>query len=273
MTEAFEKVWHTDLKDLTVGFLGCGKISSALCRGFAGLDADLRPKQIFVSRRSEEKSTALANDFPSLVVVCDDNAEIVRQADVVFIGLLPAVARAELPKLSFQNTKFIISMMAAVKYDETLSLLQVHGDRLVRTVPLPSAARRSGPILCYPANPLAESLLSYLGNPVSCATEQEMQPMISITGHISSFFELMRCSQDFLVGEGIAADAARTYVTSFYHSLAHGALVSEDSLEEMRDEAATPGGLNEQSLAFLTGSPHFALHEESLLAILNRLRK
>ena len=31
---------------------------------------------------------------------------------------------------------------------------------------------------------------------------------------------------------------------------------------EMRDEAATPGGLNEQSLRSLTGSEHFRLAEQ-----------
>lgn len=40
---------------------------------------------------------------------------------------------------------------------------------------------------------------------------------------------------------------------------------------DMRDEAATPGGLNEQSVRFLTSSPHFDLHQQSLHAILQRL--
>ena len=37
------------------------------------------------------------------------------------------------------------------------------------------------------------------------------------------------------------------------------------------EQAATPGGLNEQSLGFLRQSEHFSLQEQSLQAILNRL--
>lgn len=277
MEAAFLEHWHASLHDLTVGFLGCGKISSAVCRGFAGLDPSVRPKLILVSRRSEDKSAALANDFPSLVEVSDDNHDIVRRSDVVFIGLLPAVARAELPQLPFGSNQLVISMMAAVVYDETLSLTRVQSSHLVRTVPLPSAARRSGPILLYPPHPMAEALLRYLGTPTACETEAQMKPMVALTGHISSFFELMRCSQAFLTdqqqGLGIADSTARQFVTSFYSSLAQGAALSEHSLAGMRDEAATPGGLNEQSLAFLQASPHFALHRESLAAILDRLTK
>lgn len=46
----------------------------------------------------------------------------------------------------------------------------------------------------------------------------------------------------------MAPELARTFVTAFYNSLAQGATLSHESLAEMRDEAATPGGLNEQVL-------------------------
>ena len=40
---------------------------------------------------------------------------------------------------------------------------------------------------------------------------------------------------------------------------------------DMRDEAATPGGLNEQSVRYLTDSAHFDLHVDSLTQIVARL--
>eukprot|EP01031_Cornospumella_fuschlensis_P027006 gene27006-32628_t len=261
-----------DLSELSVGFLGCGKISSALCRGFASL-VENRPKKIFVSRRSEDKSSALASSFPDLVIVCDSNEDIVQTCEIIFIGLLPPVARSELPKLPFSDKKLVISMMAAVGYDETKSLINIDESRLVRTVPLPSAARRSGPIVMYPPNADAEQLLYIIGTPVVCTTEAQMKPMISVTGHISSFFELMRSSEEFLTNQDIDSSTARQFVTSFYSSLAAGAFQSHESLADMRDEAATPGGLNEQSVAFLRSSPHFELHKQSLAAILDRLNK
>ena len=135
-----------------------------------------------------------------------------------------------------------------------------------------------------------------------------MKPLVSLTGHISSFFELLRVTQDWAVknGEandrsyglstmytvmvenalsvifsalsdtvyyfsaiGVESDTARSYVSSFYTSLASSTVESKSSFSEMREEAATPGGLNEQSLRGLSGSEHFELAEKVSLSSTN----
>lgn len=247
-----------------LGFLGCGKISSALCRGFAShTDVNQRPLKILVSERSREKSAALAEEFPDLVQVCVDNAQIVSEADVIFIGLLPGVAKELLPTLPFRPEHLVISMMAAVNYNTTLTYLpSIPASRVVRTVPLPSAASRSGPILQFPPHEEAAALLRVIGTPVICISEDQMVPMIAVTGHISSLYELMRSTESFVSSKGVEDDTARTFVKAFYSSLAQGAERSHDTLAELRDEAATPGGLNEQSVKFLRSSPHFDLQTE-----------
>ena len=63
------------------------------------------------------------------------------------------------------------------------------------------------------------------------------------------------------------SSTARAYVSSFYTSLASSTLLSHDSLSEMREEAATPGGLNEQSLKSLTSGEHFNLAEKVIVLI------
>lgn len=244
-----------DLSNYTVGFVGCGKISSALARGYASMPDDTRPKKILVSRRNLEKSTALKQQHPLIVEVIENNSDLVTKADIIFLGILPGVARAELPKLPFRDDQLIISMMAAVDMKDLLVLFPSLSStqNVVRTVPLPSAARRSGPILLYPQHANIESVLKCVGTPVVCLDENQMKPMVSITGHISSFFELMKTTQDFLVESGVDSALARQYVTSFYSSLALGAEISHEGLGEMRDEAATPGGLNEQVIFFFIG--------------------
>ena len=61
-------------------------------------------------------------------------------------------------------------MMAAIDYSETIGL--AHGktpsSNIVRTVPLPSAAKKSGPILMHPPNVNAEEILNNVGTTVSC---------------------------------------------------------------------------------------------------------
>lgn len=214
-----------------LGFLGCGKISSALCRGYAS-HPSTRPSKILVSQRSHDKSQALQRDYPELVEICESNEDLVQRADVVFIGLLPAVANETLPHLPFRHSQLVISMMAAVNYQQTTTLLShLPSERIVRTVPLPSAARRSGPILQYPSHEEAEAVLRVIGTPVICASEEQMLPMIAVTGHISSLYELMRTSESFVESKGVAADTATTFIKAFYSSLTQGAERSHDSLE------------------------------------------
>ena len=58
-------------------------------------------------------------------------------------------------------------------------------------------------------------------------------------------------------------------MSSFYTSLASSTVESKSSFSEMREEAATPGGLNEQSLRGLSGSEHFELAEKVSLSSTN----
>jgi pyrroline-5-carboxylate reductase len=258
-----------DLSQLTLGFVGTGKIGSAVARGFARCSPAPR---IVVSPRSADKAAALLAEFPGIVTIALDNAEVVEKADVIFWGLLPGVAREELPALPFRPEHLIISMMAAIDYAETTSLAGVvPAANVVRTVPLPSAAKRSGPILMYPPHPRAKELLSFVGTCCECRMEDEMKPMISLTGHISAFYELERVSHQFMIANGVGEQAARDFVASFYSSLAQAALSSTDPFDELRDEAATPGGLNEQSVTALVASEHYRLHEQSLGSLLDRL--
>jgi len=260
-----------DLSKHTIGFVGCGKISSAVCRGFLSLKEN-GPTKVLVSRRSEDKSRSLYEQFPAAVEIVDDAAEIVLRSEIVFIGLLPGVARSILPQITFTDDKMVISMMAAIDMNELLTLLGGSCSKLVvRTVPLPSAMRRSGPILMYPPNAAVENVLRCVGTPIVCQTEAEMKPMISLTGHISSFYELMRVTQSWMANRGVQEDTAQQFIASFYSSMASAAELSEHSFAELSEEAATPGGLNEQSLRFLRDSEHYPLAEQSLQAILNRL--
>jgi pyrroline-5-carboxylate reductase len=286
--------------------IGCGKISSALCKGYAGASFPYCPKKILVSRRNEEKSAALAAQYPSLVAIEDDNAQLVEQSDIIFVGLLPGVAREILPTLQF-TSKVVISMMAAVPYEETLSIMRIGRDRLVRTVPLPSSARRCGPILCYPPNPALEEVLRVVGTPIVFDSEDEMKTAICVTGQISPFFELMRVTEDWIIRNGkkhhlagaaslfsmicigVNPDRAHPFIASFYSSLAQGAELSEESFAgrlflhsflividqlctELCHEAATPGGLNEQSISGLRAGTHYTEVEQSLSALLKRLK-
>lgn len=105
-----------DVTDITIGFVGTGKISSAMVRGFCSLPQ--RPKKILISKRNEMKASSLVAEVPEIISIAE-NDDIVRQSDVIFVGLLPSVAREVLPALPWkEGSKFVISMMAAVNFEE-----------------------------------------------------------------------------------------------------------------------------------------------------------
>jgi pyrroline-5-carboxylate reductase len=110
----------------TLGFVGTGKISSAVATGFCTLDSTIRPQKIYVSERSAEKSKALKESFPNIIEVLPCNKEIVRNSDAVFVGLLPEVAREVLPTLPWdEKCKLIVSMMASMDHNEVWRPLSV----------------------------------------------------------------------------------------------------------------------------------------------------
>lgn len=262
-----------DCSNLVIGFLGCGKISNAVARGYAGAPGNRKPKKIIVSPRNQEKAAALKADYPDLVEIAEKNEEVVEGSNVVFIGLVPEVAREVLPAMPFNSEHFVISMMAAVNYDEVVSLTRVDPSKLVKTVPLPGAARRAGPILTVPPNEHGEAILRVVGTPVPCKEEKDMKPLITIAGHISPFYELMNVTQKWVVDQGLPAESARLYISAFYQALSGAAAMSTDSFEDMVEEAATPGGLNEQTTNFLRSTEHYNLHRQSLDTVLDRLTK
>ena len=108
-----------NVADLTIGFVGTGKISAAMARGFCSLPN--KPKQILISKRNEIKANALVSEHPELIAIAE-NDDIVRQSDVVFVGLLPPVAREIMPHLPWteegSRLRLVVSMMAAVNLDE-----------------------------------------------------------------------------------------------------------------------------------------------------------
>ena len=83
------------------------KISTAVARGYAIGTGTSRPSKILVSNRTLAKAEALRDAFPDLVVIVDDNAEIVKQSNVVFIGLLPNVAAEVLNKMPFRDDQTV----------------------------------------------------------------------------------------------------------------------------------------------------------------------
>uniref|UniRef100_M4BH67 Pyrroline-5-carboxylate reductase catalytic N-terminal domain-containing protein n=1 Tax=Hyaloperonospora arabidopsidis (strain Emoy2) TaxID=559515 RepID=M4BH67_HYAAE len=255
--------------DTTLGLLGTGKIGSAVFTGFCNANG-WQPQHVYVSARTKAKAKALVAKFPDRVSISASNQEIVDKSDVIFIGLLPNIARQELPNLSFAG-KNVVSMMATIPYEELLELVKMPTENVVRSVPLPVAAKRAGPILAYPDNAFARDLFDQIGTPVMVVDEAEITKLTGITALISFFYATCDTTQQWCVNNGVGSQASRDFISSFFHALATAGAESSVNFGEMAHEAATPGGLNEQVHLALQSNGGYELVADQLDAIFKRL--
>ena len=109
---------QSQLDATKVGFIGFGTIAAAIATGLA-TQSKIDLESIAVSRRSEEKSRAINESFPSLVTVHDDNQEILDQADLIFLCVLPQQTSEILKTLSFDNSRHtLVSLVVSVLFEE-----------------------------------------------------------------------------------------------------------------------------------------------------------
>ncbi|KAL0589638.1 hypothetical protein ABG067_002187 [Albugo candida] len=258
------------MESLVFGLIGTGKIGSAVINGFCSENGK-RPQHVYISARSKKKSDALVHAHPQRITVLDDNQAIIHNSDVIFIGLLPNVAKELIPKLHFPTNKIVISMMATIPFDQLLNWTQLPSSQVVRTVPLPSAAKRSGPVLAYPKHEMVEKVLSEIGTPVMVQNESEITTLTGVTALISFFYANCANIQQWNVNNGVGEESARFFISSFFKSLAESGYESKESFTEMAEEGATPGGLNEQVHRGLLASGAYTLITDQMDGIFKRL--
>lgn len=87
-------------------------------------------------------------------------------------------------------------MMGAMNCENTLNLLSTiqSKDYFFRMIPLPSASLRIGPILLYSTNSnistSIHTIIGLIGTVIPLISETQIFPLLSIAGHISSFYTL-----------------------------------------------------------------------------------
>eukprot|EP00308_Calcidiscus_leptoporus_P005143 CAMPEP_0119395530 /NCGR_PEP_ID=MMETSP1334-20130426/133620_1 /TAXON_ID=127549 /ORGANISM="Calcidiscus leptoporus, Strain RCC1130" /LENGTH=263 /DNA_ID=CAMNT_0007419025 /DNA_START=127 /DNA_END=918 /DNA_ORIENTATION=- len=245
-------------------------MSSALVRGLCTLTVP--PKAVILSPRNAQKAQALADAFAPAVSIAPDNQAVVDGADVVFIGVLPAVAEETLRALSFSPRHTIISVVSTAPLASLREwCAPVHPSAIIRAIPLPPVAMHKGTTVLTPAHPLAVEMFDALGTAVAVGSEAEMKKMMTITTLMGQFYAQQRASQCWLERQGIDASAAARYIGAIYHTISYDAAdAGPHTFEELVSEQ-TPGGLNEQVLRELSEAGAFSALTDALDGALARI--
>lgn len=255
---------------MKLGLIGTGIIGEAFVRGL--LTAGNFAGEIFVSKRSEERSARLSADFDQ-VTVMNSNQEIVEQSDTIILAVLPEQTESVMRELSFTADQIILSIVSSI----TLKSLAEWGapcEKIFRGIPLPPIENGIGPFPICPPSPELDSLLSSVGTVVSLENEDQFLSIAVGSAMMAMFYEMVATTAEYMETAGLPAAPAAQYATSMMHALADTAMnVDEKELHQLSQTCLTPGGLNEQVLFGLRDAGWYQTLKVEMKGIEDRLSK
>lgn len=266
--------------EVSIGFLGCGLIASAIATGLAESSSSaFSIKHISVSKRSEKRSSELAAQFPSLVSVHTENQEVVDGSDIVFVCVLPQQVDEVLRALKFDASRHsIVSLVSTSTMNGLCKESSLPVEKVFKMICLPSVAHQDGLCLLLTPKqrdpPIITDMFKSLGGVVQADTEDKMSALVVTTGLMGSFYGLLRNNREFLVKNGISRSEASFLVARLYNNMMQDATLvqNEDRGYDKLVSEQTPGGLNEQGLKNLEALGGLDAYDKVQAALLSRIR-
>ena len=253
---------------MTIGFIGSGSIATAMVKGLCTSDAP--PERIIVSDKFKDKAETLASMFPHVEATVD-NQELLDKSNIVFVCVLPQIAPEVLMPLRFQKDHIVVTVVAIRPLEEMRSHL-APAETVVRAIPLPSVAKHLGPVVYYPDVPEVRELFGKMGTLVNVQSEHELVVLSGITALISPYYALLDTFLKVAIEAGVDENMAARYITSMFLALTRLAEEAKGmGFRELADEAATPGGINEQALNEILEGNGNVIFASALKSILTRL--
>ena len=253
---------------MQLGFIGTGEISSSIVTGLSS--SGVTGHSIWLSPRNFAIANELANRFQG-ISVASRNQEVLDHSDTIVIAVRPSAARDVLSELRFRPDHDVISLVSALSLP-TLAELVAPAVRIVRAVPLPSAAKRLSPTAIYPPDPVAFELFAAVGTVFPVRSENEFDAICATTATVASYFAFNETIASWLERQGVPAAQARDYIARLFLGVTTSAVeASECSFQSLAASHATIGGINEQFLKHLIDHGFLAKVSEALDVILHRI--
>ncbi len=252
---------------MILGFIGTGNIVSDVIIGIS--KSKIKYKKIIISPRNKKKAFYLKKYFKK-IIIAKNNQEVINKANWVFLGVLPKVGEAILPKLQFRNNQVIVSFMSTTNYTKLKRLIKTKS-AIIRAIPMPPIRMCKGPVAIFPPNKKVKSFFDKIGTTIEIKNEKLSKNFWAVSGTMASFYELLNVLSKWLIRKKTNKLDSQKYVTLLYSALAELALLnSSKPLKNLVNEQ-TPGGLNWQGVNELRKSGYYRLLEKSLKKIYKRL--
>ncbi|MFO1477692.1 MAG: pyrroline-5-carboxylate reductase [Verrucomicrobiota bacterium] len=238
---------------LTIGFLGAGKMATALARGFvkAGI---VTPKQIIAGDVSESACESFAKEVGAKTTAY--NPEVIQGSQVIFLAVKPDQTTAVLSEIRSHLTEkhLVISIAAGVTLARLESVLG-DGTRLIRVMPNTPAlvgASASAYALNMSATPADGQLAQTLFSSVGTAFAVKESLLDAVTGLSGSGPAYVYLFIEGLSDGGVAAGLPRDVATRLAAQTVLGAakMVLDTGLHPgaLKDMVTSPGGTTIEGL-------------------------
>ncbi len=226
---------------MKVGFIGLGNMGSALAKGIAILNEH----ELLFSNHNLKKAADLEAQIGGQIL---SNSDLVREAEVVFLGVKPHLVGQVLSELTAaitENKKAIwISMAAGVSLSDLAMYLPA--DCLVRMMPNTPVAIGQGMTTFSVTNPelvnLVVDLLGATGQ-VKQVPEQLIDTATAIAGCGPAFvYVFIDALTEAGVQNGLSVADAKFLVSQTLIGAAQMVQTSNLHPAQLRDQVTSPGG-------------------------------
>ncbi|HXL24766.1 MAG TPA: pyrroline-5-carboxylate reductase [Chthoniobacterales bacterium] len=236
-----------------LGFIGAGKLAGSVIRGLMRAKF-CPPGEIIASEPNEQTRTALQKE--SEVSVTAENAEIAEKAEVIFIGVKPAMVLSVLQDLSDNlQHKLLISLAGGVRIS---SMEKTGSARFMRALTnTPSAICRAATAIARGSRAanedvdLAKRIFGAIGVVVE-VEEAQIDAVTALSGSGPAFiYTVIEALAKGGTKMGLSDDVALELAAQT--TLGAAALMQESKMspEDLRKMVATPGGTTAAGLAIM----------------------
>ncbi len=241
------------LHSARIGVVGTGVMAEAMLAGLLR-DRLVEPDHVICSHPREERRELLAQRHGVSVVAA--NADAVKGADVVLLGVKPQVLPQVFPELSgvLGDGQLIVSIIAGATTN-ALSAGLGHDD-LVRAMPNTPSQIGRGVTVWYATPSVdearraqARAMLNALGREFEVKDERQVAMATALSGTGPTYiFMFIEALTDAGVHMGFPRHLARELVLDTLIGSGEFALQSGKHVAELRDMVTSPGGTSAEAL-------------------------
>ncbi len=230
-----------------IGFIGCGKMASAIIAGILSSDA----KKIYTIQGSEVNIEIAQKSAERLKInVLTDNKKLTQQSDIIFIATKPNCVSEVLEEIKqeLSENKLIVSIAAGVNTTKIENIASKN--RVIRIMPNTPALVNQGMFgICKGSRAsesdvnLIKNLLNTLGKCIE-VEEKQMDIVTAISGSGPAFF--YQVIEDMArAGEKLGLDYEKSLILATQTALGSAQMIfnrGETPVQTLIDNVATKGG-------------------------------